>query len=1106
MTGLAVHTSHRLEDLCAALAERLRADPAPPLGDETIVVPTRGLARWLELQLAERHGIAAGLRFPFPGAFLAWLAATTRRGGVDLFAPDVLHLRLFRLLGTAEATERLGLAAAYCTDDPDGRKRFQLAALLAQRFDDYQLYRADLLARAGQGDDLTELPPHGPWQAALWRELLRDAGLAPPPAPKGRRARAAAATPLLFPELSATAPAPPTAHRLDALRALLADRVRAQSVLPPRVSVFGAGTLPPAFVELLQGIAAHVPVHLYVPQPTPHWFGDLRPKDHAGGNPLLARFGTLAREFADALLALEDAATVPCERIELTAAPDPADRAPTLLACLQRDVAAVFDRARDGDRFGLTAADDSLRVHDCHSPQRELEVVRDQILAAFDRDPSLEPHDVLVLVPDIATYAPYAEAVFGPVRRHLPYLVADRDPAAELPLCASLLSVLELAQGRLEVFDVLHLLEQPAVLRRFALAPGEVPVLRHWCQRAGIRWGIDGAARARQFQLPAFEENSWQQGIERLLLGVATGPADDLVLGLLPAADATAGRDELLQRGLDFLRTLFRHLPTLQRPHAPADWADLVDAVAAALYEPTDADEEQALQRLQRATADLRAGAAAAVLREPWSPIVLRDWLRHQLQRAATGRGFLGGAVTVAAMQPMRTVPARHVYLCGLSDQAFPRRDQPPPFDLLARRRRAGDRSVRLDDRQLFLDALLAARERLHLTFVGRSQKDDSPCAPSVAIAELLDLVDRTCTVAGGAAPRDLVLVRHPLQPWSRRYRNGADRRLFTYARGDAPGTPQEPTALPPFVTAPVAPPADLLGTELPFARLADFWHHPNRCFTRDVLRLRFPRDADDELETEPFAVSSLERWRLLDPIVRAAQRGAPPPADALAAARATGRLPVGGLGAFAFAPLANEAEQFLRRIRPFAVDGRAQLRVVLDGTAIAGVLEGFGPDGAVHVHVASNKPKYRLRAWLQHVWMHAARAQGAAGLPARTLLFTKDETVTLRPIDDAEALALLARFVDGYRRGLARPLPLFERSSFAFAEALGDHDTAAALRAALSQWLPSTSDWGLPGDSEDDAIALCQRGRQPFDDPEFASWAQAIWAPYFEHAYPEDA
>lgn len=1110
--GIVLHTSYRLEDLARSLAESLRDDPLPPLVAETIVVPTQGLARWLELQLAEAHGIAAGLEFPFPGAFLGGLLQANRSADGDLFARDVLHLRLFRLLGEASLAAELGPAAGYCEGDPDGRKRFQLAGHLAAAFDDYQLYRGDLLAAAGGGADLAAEGPHGPWQAALWRALLRDAGLAPAEAPRPRRKRARRDdnTPLLFPQLAEVAPAGDgnpglvAAHRLDALRALLADPVRARASLPPRLAVFGAVSLPPAFLELLEQIAQHVPVHLFVPQPTAHYFGDVRPRQHEGANALLARFGTLAREFADQLFELEENAGVPFEHRELATPPDPDAPAPSLLACLQRDIAAVFDRNESGARWRLRADDASLRVHDCHSPQRELEVVRDQILAAFAEDPTLQPHEVLVLVPDITVYAPYAEAVLGPERRHLPFQVADRDPASELPLCASLLAVLELALDRLMVFDVLHLCELPALLRRFSLFASELPTLRHWCERASIRWGLDGAARARQFQMPAFEENSWRQGLERLLLGVATGPVDALVLGRLPAADATSGRDDLLQRFLTFLNTLFDLLPALQRAHAPSAWADHLDALLAALYAPDSAEDEQAMQRLQRATADLRRLAKQARLDEPWSPIVLRDWLRQSLRQSGAGRGFLTGRVTVAAMQPMRTVPVRHLFLCGMSDQGFPRRDQPQPFDLMAQQRRAGDRSVRLDDRQLFLEALLAARERLHLCFVGRSQKDDSPCAPSIVLAELLDHVDRTCDTDGGTRPRDLVLVRHPLQPWSHRYRTGEDARLFTYARTADGGAAAALVPQAPFAAVPVAAPAELLPAELPFDRLFEFWKHPCRFHLQHVLRLRVRRDDDDDLDTEPFTVGTLDRWKLQDGAVRAAQRGDTPPRDPLAAARATGLLPVGGLGAFAFADVDAETDAFLVRVRAHDAGRRATLRVQVGDITLHGDLDGIGPQFAVAARIARLKPKDRLRGWIRHLLLAAARGQGHAGLPVRSVVLGKDRTLELQALEPEQAVSLLHLLVDGFRQGLESPLPFFERSSHEYATKIQKESAATALRAARKEWEPGYSDF--PGgrslhDSEDEAIALAMRGQDALGLPAFAAWASAVWTPFLRFA-----
>ena len=365
--ALLVYASHRLEDLFRALVQNLTAEPLPPLENETILVPGQGLARWLQLRLASQLGIAAGLRLPFFGAFLQELCNANTggpgRGGpvpsdpvpshpvpshpvpshqVDRFARDVLVWRLWRLLGQATLREELGPAAAYCREDPDGQKRFQLCMRLASCFDDYQLYRDDVLLGFARGDDGKNLGPHAVWQSHLWRALLQDADFQlPKTPPRKQQERTRDTGGWLFPELAGAratedrAVAAP-AHRLEQLRRLWADPARARAMLPRRLSVFGAGTLPPAFVRLLQQAAAFVPVHLYVPQPTPHYVGDAR-RPAAGENALLARLGAESRELADLLIDLD------VERVEVGG---PVESPPgSLLECLQQDVVNAFDRA-----------------------------------------------------------------------------------------------------------------------------------------------------------------------------------------------------------------------------------------------------------------------------------------------------------------------------------------------------------------------------------------------------------------------------------------------------------------------------------------------------------------------------------------------------------------------------------------------------------------------------------------------------------------------------------------------------------------------------------------------------------------------------------------
>lgn len=1080
--GLFVHTSNRLEELLEALATVLADEPLPPLQDDVVAVPSQGLARWLRLRLAERFGVAGSLRLPFLGSFFAALGRP-ESAARDPLARDELVFRCWRILRDPDATRELAAPVGYCRDDPDDGKRLQLCLRLARVFDDYQVYRPDLLQRWSDGDDTPQLGLHAPWQARLWRRLLRDAGFVAAAAAGRPRARQRASPgPLLFPELAAPAAAPEANRQpiqLLHLRQQLADPAFATAALPPRLSVFGAGTLPPMFLELLAAISAHVPVHLYVPEPAAL-------EDPDSDNPWLASFGQQAREFA-ALRAALDERDLRLHRFDL---PDLAGRMParppgTLLQHLQQEIADLEPPAAGREPFRIAPDDASFRVHDCHSPQRELEVVRDQILAAFAADPGLRAHDVFVLVPDVETYAPIARAVFGPVAEHLPFHVADRSPVRDQPICSTLFALLQLAVSRCEVQDVFRILEEPAVHRRFGLFAGDLPILRERVEQAGIRWGLDADHRARTCHIPAFDDHAWQPGLHRLLLGVATGPVDDLVLGVLPVGDTTSSRDETLARFLTFFQTLWREIEPCARPHPLGAWADHLDRLVAAMFAPGNADDDAAIAHLRAATARLRHVAAATGLVDTLSPAVLRDWLDQALQQSASARGFLAGAVTVAALLPMRTVPARHLFVCGLDDASFPRRPAPLAFDLIAQHRRPGDRDPRSDDRQLLLDVLLAAREALHLTFVGHSQKDDSECAPSVLLAELLDHCDRVATADDDRPARTAIVLRHPLQPWSGRYRDGRDARLFTFSRAQLPALLARLDD-PPWFTDPLVPPPDLDGPELPLDRLLEFWKHPPRFFLKVVCGIQVRGDDEPEATTEPFGLDSLDKWRIQDVLVRRAGRRptAEGPADRLAIVRAHGLLPPFGHGDLAFTELDDETQAFLLAQAHHGPRSRKALRVAIDGLVVTGDVDGVTAEMLVRARMANLKPKDRLAALLVHLAVAVARGDGDATWPARTLALGKDRSCTFRPLDRDTAVAWFLPLLRGYRAGLREPLPFFAETSEQWAN--------GGLAAARAAWRPSQPKF--PPESADFSNELCFRGRDPLELPAFAEWAKAVF------------
>ncbi len=1086
---LRIVTSHRLDALLRALADALAAAPLPPLAREVVVVQSQGMRRWVTLQLADRLGCAASLYMPFPGAFGHRLAEAADAaphpappGGYEdsPFGRDALTWRIDDALDALLPLKGFAPLRAYLADG-DARKRHQLCARVANLFDDYQIYRPDLLLAWEAGKDPVKCDDAA-WQAELWRRLTREA------------------------------PADHLARRFERLIESLETCAAPPKGLPPRLAVFGVTTLPPVFIRLLRGLARFVEVSLYVVAANN---GRPTTDDAIGGgaNPLVASMGGQGQTFLD-LLRENFGAEATWDPI--AAAPPPRD---SLLHRLQADALAGLDRtfvaappaAPPGrtatDTASPTAADDSLTVHICHSPLREMEVLRDQLLAAFAADPELRPHDILVMTPDVATYAPYARSVFGvdhPPAPRLPVRVADRRVAHELPLTEVFCRALTLARGRVTATEVLDLLECPAVQRRAGFTESDLPVLAQWVADANIRWGVDAAAR-RAEGLPPESANTWRAGFERLLLGYAVGPCDDLVAGTLPLGSATAGRADLLGRFVDWCERLFRCAGNLRRERPLREWAADLNAWPDQFLEARDDEERDAIARIRGELRRLDTLALAAAHNRPVPLDVLCDHFEHAFADDGFGTGFISGAITFCAMKPMRTIPFKIIAVCGLGHDAFPRRDRPPAFDLQARAPRPGDRSLRADDRQLFLETFLAAGRRLIVTYVGASQKDNSERPPSVCLAELLDAVER----AYGPETRRTVLLRHPLQPFSAAYYNGRDARLFSYSAencraGRAAGGARH--AQLPFITRPFPIPEGRLTVSA--ADLARAWLRPCRLFCERTLDLRFPADDAAEVENvEPLALDNLTRTRVADWLLARRLAGATEDETTLLAAR--GDLPPGRLGRALRSEIERQVGPVLDRLRDAQFLPPAELSVQGVDWTLTGRIEGLTDRARLQYRCAAIKPKDLARAWTAHLLLNAAAEEGAA-LPRVTRLIGTDGERRFGPV--ARPRKLLDALLAGYRRALAEPLPLFEEAGYAFAARL--HDPKRSDDPVATAWKEAYAAWfgddfrNTPGDRDDPFVALCFRGGDPFRDRrgDFESLARAFWAPLMDHVEEGEA
>ena len=1056
-----------------ALLARLDADQGAaalsPFDDELIVVQSLGMERWVRQQLATRRGAAASLNMPFPAAFCRQLATLLQReaNGVALdprFDEEALTWRIASLLKSGELSDAVYAPLATYLNNADEPKRYALARRIAGRFDEYRLYRPERLLSWESGSDDGPDSPHVAWQAALWRRLTNGES----PAHFAR----------WFTQ---------TVHRLEQATA-------APLGLPPRVSVFGVSTLPPLFVRLLKALSQFVPVTCYVLTPSPSGWRDEHER-HA----LEQAFGQTSRE----LLAELTTGNAAVEHL-----PVAQPNATSLLGSLQ---SALRDNASVTVGRPISARDHSLLVHDCHSPVRELEVLRDQLLDAFAADPELRPHDILVMVPDFERYAPLAAIVFGdpharakPNESHrlaIPYRLADRALARDASAAQALSMVLDLVGSRFPASAVLDLLTLAPVQQAARIAPAQLDQITEWVRDAGIRWGRDGLDRGA-LKLPSLEDYTWRQGIDRLLAGYATGRVDALVEGVLPVSGDTIGEAELLGAFADWVDHLFWHVDRLRADRPLAAWSAALQDTLNWLVKPDSLAERAAFERVARELVELARTAGdqlGAATNADVSFEVARRWLAGALGSDQHDTGFLTGGLTLCAMKPMRAIPFKVIAMLGLDDRAYPRRERRAAFDCVEAEPRAGDRNPRADDRQLFLDTLLCAESRLILSWVGHSQQNNAEIAPSVVISELLDVLDAQFTSATGELARTQVVVPHALQPFNAAYFGAGDDRLFSFderwARSvSAAVLRRDPS---PFFTqtdlaVPSLDPANPLTIEI--GALTYAWINPARFHCRRVLQLHVPGLDEGVVDEEPAKVDGLDKFLIQQAMLeRALASGAAQLAreDDARLTSAAGQLPPGALGPVWYDDLRSEFDELWARLGEPEFDDPLAVRVDGPGWRLVGQLDGQVSYGQLRVRAARVGVRDRVQGWIAHC---AYAAMGGDGVTS--LRGMKDDT-GFAPISQSDAVKVLDTLIRAYRLLLIAPLPYFPSAGDTYWRNLAKGERAMQL---AQDAFAKSSEWNT-ADLADPHVALLWRGRNPLDElaRDFHQWCETLWQPLTE-------
>ena len=1057
---LRVYHSNRLdvlEALMEFIVERERLDD--PFEPEMILVQSTGMAQWLQMTLSQKFGIAANIDFPLPASFIwdMFVRVLPEIPKESAFNKQSMSWKLMTLLPQLLDREDFTLLRHYLTDDSDKRKLFQLSSKAADLFDQYLVYRPDWLAQWETGHLVEGLGEAQAWQAPLWKALVEYTD-----------------------ELGQ-----PRWHRANLYQRFIETLESATTCppgLPSRVFICGISALPPVYLQALQALGKHIEIHLLFTNPCRYYWGDIkdpaylaklltrqrrhsfedrelplfRDSENAGqlfnsdgeqdvGNPLLASWGKLGRDYIYLLSDLESSQELDAF-VDVT--PD------NLLHNIQSDILELENRAvagvnieefsRSDNKRPLDPLDSSITFHVCHSPQREVEVLHDRLLAMLEEDPTLTPRDIIVMVADIDSYSPFIQAVFGsaPADRYLPYAISDRRARQSHPVLEAFISLLSLPDSRFVSEDVLALLDVPVLAARFDITEEGLRYLRQWVNESGIRWGIDDD-NVRELELPATGQHTWRFGLTRMLLGYAMESAQGEWQSVLPYDESSGLIAELVGHLASLLMQLNIWRRGLAQERPLEEWLPVCRDMLNAFFLP-DAETEAAMTLIEQQWQAIIAEGLGAQYGDAVPLSLLRDELAQRLDQERISQRFLAGPVNICTLMPMRSIPFKVVCLLGMNDGVYPRQLAPLGFDLMSQKPKRGDRSRRDDDRYLFLEALISAQQKLYISYIGRSIQDNSERFPSVLVQELIDYIGQSHYLPGDEAlncdesearVKAHLTCHHTRMPFDpQNYQPG---NLQSYAREWLPAASQAGKAHSEFVQ----PLPFTLPETVPLETLQRFWAHPVRAFFQMRLQVNFRTEDSEIPDTEPFILEGLSRYQINQQLLNVLVEQ--DDAERLFRRfRAAGDLPYGAFGEIFWETQCQEMQQLADRVIACRQPGQSmEIDLACNGVQITGWLPQVQPDGLLRWRPSLLSVAQGMQLWLEHLVYCASGGNGESRLFLR-----KDGEWRFPPLAAEQALHYLSQLIEGYREGMSAPLLVLPESGGAWLKTCYDAQNDAML------------------------------------------------------------
>lgn len=934
--NLKINGSNSLEQLASQLSKELKRQQNLVFQPQYIVTQTLGMNNWLKIKMADNLGIVANCKFLKPNDLVNEIYYRLKTDNKQALSTESLKWVLFSLLITKDFQDQFRKIANYYANDDV--KRMALAEKVADLFDQYQIYRTEMIRDWNENKLFFDI--NNDWQKYLWikaKEVLGDD----------------------MPDKTVIGKYIIEALKQPEQRKKLLAQI-------PNIHVFGLSIITAYHVRIFYELARVVSVsfHFLNPAPGIYWFEDKSEKQIAlwrkkskmklsaedvqsEGNPLLTGWGKILQDTFD--MFFENDVFLNQYNDLDSIEPLPA----SLLGKIQNDIFNNNDPANRNEIAEDDLKDGSITINACYTIAREAEVLYNYLVHLLDqKTETLSARDIVVMVSDINAYAPYIKAVFNSAPYKFPFTIADESFSVSDNLFRALQSVLALSEENFKAEEVLQLLDSRYIRKRFSIT--NLELIRKAVDMANIRFGIEGQKEDDSIYV------SWKNGIRRIMYGICMSGEEEYMAegNLTYPLDFAEGEDSFeLIRFCHFAEVLISTLEDRKNVRTITEWGEYIEQVIDKLIcqteESNDDDHQRLLQNLEKLY------LLNNVVTDKISFDVFKHSFLNSLSVETRSGNFATGGITFCSLIPMRSIPFKVVALLGLNFDKFPRKETRVSFNMMEQEKRRGDRNVKENDKHLFLETILSARKYFYISYIGRSSKDNTILPPSALVDELTDYIqagvpDEKINV------RHLLITTHPLHSFSQKY-FGKEARLYNYL-GEFEITSHS------ISVSNTTVPEPLTFDEVSIDSLISFFKNPFKSYYNNVLQIRYEQDNVLLPENEVFEIDNLQSWQVKQDLLFIEREELPAYRNK---GVATGSLPLKNMADW----ILTNTENTIAKVKPLvkecigeATEKSINIEVQLHNTLLKGKLNRIYDEKLVFISTSKNELKYLLEAYIRYL------------------------------------------------------------------------------------------------------------------------------------------